>query len=244
MISFIVPAYNEQALIGRTLEALNHAAEQTSEPYEVVVADDASSDRTAEIAQNSGAHVVRVNLRQIAATRNAGAREAIGDKLIFVDADTLVTMEVVRAAIEAMNQGAAGGGCAVNFDGQLPRYARLAFPVMVRLFRATGFACGCFLFCTRRAFDAVGGFDETLFASEEITMSRALKRQGPFVVLRESVMSSGRKMRMYSGREVLGLFGGILLGGPKSLKKRDGLEVWYGGRREESEVAATNLTQN
>src|SRR6478672_10194992 len=104
MISFIVPAYNEQALIGRTLEALIHAAEQTSEPYEVVVADDASSDRTAEIAQNSGAHVVRVNLRQIAATRNAGAREAIGDKLIFVDADTLVTMEVVRAAIEAMNQ--------------------------------------------------------------------------------------------------------------------------------------------
>lgn len=237
MISFIVPAYNEEALIGRTLEALNRAAQSIGEPYEIVVADDASSDRTAAIAESHGARVVRVHLRQIAATRNAGAREATGDKLIFVDADTVVTNEVVRAAIEAMYQGAAGGGCAVSFDGQLPRYAELAFPMMVRLFRATGFACGCFLFCTRRAFDAAGGFDETLFASEEITMSRALKRQGRFVVLRESVTSSGRKLRMYSGREVLRFFGGILLAGPKALRKRDGLEVWYGGRREDPEFA-------
>lgn len=233
MISFIVPAYNEEALIGRTLEALNKAAEGICEPYEIVVADDASSDRTAAIAAAQGARVVRVNVRQIAAARNAGAREATGDKLIFVDADTVVTNEVVRAAKDAMNQGAAGGGCAVSFDGRLPRYAELSFPMMVRIFRATGIACGCFLFCTRRAFDAAGGFDETLFASEEVTMSRALKRHGRFVVLRESVISSGRKLRMYSGREVLRLFGGILIAGPKALKKRDGLEVWYGGRRED-----------
>jgi len=237
MISFIVPAYNEEALIGQTLEALNRAAQSIGEPYEIIVADDASSDRTTAIAETHGAQVVRVNLRQIAGTRNAGAREATGDKLIFVDADTVVTNEVVRASIDAMNQGAAGGGSAVSFDGQLPRYAALLFPMMVRLFRATGFACGCFLFCTRRAFDAAGGFDETLFASEEIWMSRALKRQGRFVVLRESVMSSGRKLRMYSGREVLRLFGGILLAGPKALRRRDGLEVWYGGRREDPELA-------
>lgn len=237
MISFIVPAYNEEALIGRTLEALNKAAEGICEPYEIVVADDASSDRTAAIAAAHGARVVRVNVRQIAAARNAGAREATGDKLIFVDADTVVTNEVVRAAKDAMNQGAAGGGCAVSFDGRLPRYAELSFPMMVRIFRATGIACGCFLFCTRRAFDAAGGFDETLFASEEVTMSRALKRHGRFVVLRESVISSGRKLRMYSGREVLRLFGGILIAGPKALKKRDGLEVWYGGRREDPEFA-------
>src|SRR4029453_3582500 len=105
-------------------------------------------------------------------------------------------------------------------------------------FRATGIACGCFLFCTREAFDAVGGFDETLFASEEIAMSRALKRQGRFVVLREGVGSSGRKLRMYSGREVLRLFGNILLAGPNALKSRDALEVWYGGRREDPELAA------
>jgi glycosyltransferase involved in cell wall biosynthesis len=184
-ISFIVPAYNEEALIGRTLDALNRAAQCIGEPFEIVVADDASSDRTAAIAEARGARLTRVNLRQIAATRNAGAREAIGDRLIFVDADTVVSEEVVRTAIDAMNKGAAGGGSAVSFDGRLPRYAELVHPTLVRLFRATGLACGCFLFCTRRAFEAAGGFDEKLFASEEIAMSRALKRQGRFVVLRE-----------------------------------------------------------
>jgi glycosyltransferase involved in cell wall biosynthesis len=238
MISFIVPAYNEQALIGRTLEALTRAARNTGEPFEIVVADDASTDWTAAIAEAHGARVVTVNLRQIAATRNAGALEATGDRLIFVDADTVVSNEVVSAAVDAMNRGAAGGGSAVSFDGRLPRYAQLTFPMMVRIFRATGFACGCFLFCTRRAFDAAGGFDETLFVSEEITMSRALKRQGRFVVLRESVTSSGRKLRMYSGREVLRLFVGILLAGPKALRRRDGLEVWYGGRREDPGLAS------
>jgi glycosyltransferase involved in cell wall biosynthesis len=237
MISFIVPAYNEEALIGRTLDALNRAARSLGEPYEIVVADDASSDRTTEIAENRGARVVSVSLRQIAATRNAGAQAATGDKLIFVDADTVVTDEVVQAAIDAMNQGAAGGGCAVGFDGRLPRYAELTFPLMVRIFRATGIACGCFLFCTRSAFDAAGGFDETLFASEEVAMSRALKRQGSFVVLRESVTSSGRKLRMYSGRDVLRLFASILLAGPKALRSRDRLDVWYGGRREDPEIA-------
>src|SRR5437762_1974057 len=132
MISFIVPAYNEEALIGRTLEALKKAANQIGEPYEIVVSNDASTDRTASIAESHGARVVSVNRRQIAATRNEGARESIGDKLIFVDADTVVSHEVVRAAVDAMGKGAAGGGSAVSFDGQLPRYAQLAFPIMVR----------------------------------------------------------------------------------------------------------------
>jgi glycosyltransferase involved in cell wall biosynthesis len=238
MISFVVPAYNEEALIGRTLDALNRAGQNLGEPYEIVVVDDASTDRTTVIAEQHGARTVYVNLRQIAATRNAGAREAKGDKLIFVDADTVVTDEVVSAAINELSHGAAGGGCAVTFDGHVPRYARVIHPVLIRAFRATGLACGCFLFCRREAFDAVGGFDETLFASEEIAMSRALKRQGRFVVLREAVSSSGRKLRMYSGREVLRLFGNILLAGPNALKSRDALEVWYGGRREDPELAA------
>jgi len=239
MISFIVPAYNEENLIARTLAALNEAAEEIGEAYEIVVADDASSDRTADLARASGARVVTVNRRQISATRNAGAREAAGDKLIFVDADTVVSTEVVRAAVEALKSGAVGGGSAVDFDGRLPRYAEVVHPVLVRTFRALGLACGCFVFCTRRAFDSVGGFDEELFASEEISMSRALKRLGRFIVLRESVTTSGRKLRMYSGKEVLRLFGGILLAGPNALKRRDGLEVWYGGRREDSDLAGS-----
>ena len=204
-ISFIVPAYNEEQLLGRTLGAFDQAARVLGEPFEVIVVDDASADRTAAIAQAHGARVVAVKCRQIAATRNAGGREANGEMLVFVDADTIVTEAAVRAAIAAMRGGAVGGGCAFRFDGRLPPYGRVLAAVAVPLYRALGLASGCFLFCTREAFRAVGGFDETLFGAEEAVMSRALRRQGRFLILRESVTTSGRKLRAYSGREALAI---------------------------------------
>src|SRR3989442_1575013 len=91
VISFIIPAHNEEELIGRTLSALHQSARALGEPYEAIVANDSSTDRTGAIALEHGARVVAVNRRQIAATRNAGARAAIGDMFIFVDADTMVT---------------------------------------------------------------------------------------------------------------------------------------------------------
>src|SRR5262245_31989116 len=117
MISFIVPAYNEELLLGRTLTAVNAAARALGEPFEIVVADDASTDRTAAVAAEHGARVVSVRHRQIAATRNAGARAAQGALFLFVDADTVVTEAAVAAAVEAMRRGAVGGGCAIRFDG-------------------------------------------------------------------------------------------------------------------------------
>jgi hypothetical protein len=104
-------------------------------------------------------------------------------------------------------------------------------PVLVRAFRALKFTGGCFLFCTRRAFDAAGGFDETLYASEELTMAQALKRRGGFVVLREGVVTSGRKLRAYSGWEILRLLGGLALRGTKGVRDRKRLDIWYGERR-------------
>lgn len=132
-------------------------------------------------------------------------------------------------------QGAVGGGCAFRFDGRLPPYGRVLAAVAVPLYRALGLASGCFLFCTREAFRRAGGFDEGLFAAEEAAMSRALRRQGRFVVLRESVTTSGRKLRAHSGREVLGLLARMALAGPKSVRRREGLDVWYGKRRADPE---------
>lgn len=238
MISFVVPAYNEEQLLGRTLGALSLAARGLGQPFELIVADDASTDRTATIARELGAVVVAVNHRQIAATRNAGARAASGDLLIFVDADTLVDEAVIRAAVEAIGRGAVGGGCTVCFDGRLPVYARVLLVTALPIYRAFRVACRCFLFCTREAFAAAGGFDEGLFGAEELVMRRALRRQGRFVILRERVTTSGRKLRAYSAREVLGLLGRIALSGPKSVRRRNGLEIWYGERRNDPEMVA------
>src|SRR5271167_1955077 len=117
MISFIIPAHNEQAGIGRTLEAIREAARVVTQPYEIIVVDDASTDATAEIARQHNATVVPVNHRQIAATRNSGARAAHGERLFFVDADTTINPRAVASALRWMDKGAAGGGATVRVDG-------------------------------------------------------------------------------------------------------------------------------
>jgi glycosyltransferase involved in cell wall biosynthesis len=238
MISFIIPAYNEEQLLGRTLTALTATARTLGQPFEVVVVDDASTDRTAAIAHEHGARVVPVEHRQIAATRNAGARVANGEMFVFIDADTVVTERAVAAAVAVIRRGAAGGGCAFRFDGRLPLYGRITAAVAVPLYRALGLASGCFLFCTREAFRTAGGFDEGLFGAEEAAMSRALHRQGRFVILREFVTTSGRKLRAHSARETLGLLARLAIAGSKSVRRREGLEIWYGERRPDPESAA------
>ena len=233
MISFIVPAYNEERCLAATLDALHAAGRALGERYELVVADDASTDRTAAIAQEKGAVLVSVANRQIAATRNSGAQEATGELLIFVDADTIVNEAVVRSAVQAMRAGAVGGGAAIRFDEPVPTYARILLRVIVWLFRGIGWASGCFLFCTRSAFCAAGGFDERFYGAEEIVMSRALKRQGNFVILTQAVITSARKLRTYSAREVLILMARMALRGTKAVKQRQGMDFWYARRRDD-----------
>lgn len=231
MISFVIPAYNEEQLLPATLRAVHAAAQAVGEPYEIIVADDASTDQTASVARAHDARVVPVARRQIAAARNAGGLEARGDLLLFVDADTLVGPAVVQAALDAVRAGAVGGGCAVQFDEPLPRYARILLPVCVWLFRTARLASGCFVFCTRQAFQETGGFNEELFGAEELAMSQALKHQGRFVVLRSSVMTSGRKLRAYSGWEICWILLRISVRGWDGVRQRTGMEIWYGERR-------------
>jgi glycosyltransferase involved in cell wall biosynthesis len=236
MISFVIPAYDEERWIAGTLAAIHAAAAQVGEPYEVVVADDASNDRTAQLAAEHGARVVQVRRRQIAATRNAGARASRGDRLVFVDADTRIDAALLSAALAALESGAAGGGSAIRFDGALPRYYGVLEPWLLWIQRTARFAGGCFLFCTREAFERVGGFDESMYGAEEIAMSQALKRQGRFVVLRQRVLTSGRKLRAHSGREVLRVLGLLLSKGRRAVESREGLEMWYEPRRDDPEL--------
>lgn len=233
VISFIVPAYNEEQLLGHTLVSIHKAAQGVGEAYEVIVVDDGSTDQTLLVAQRYGAQLVSVNHRQISATRNSGSQVASGDFFFFVDADTVVDQQIVQAALDCMRSGAVGGGAALKFDGVIPRYARIALPVIVVLFRWTGIATGCFLFCKKSAFLAVGGFDEAYFGAEEIVLSKALRRHGRFKVLRLSVTTSGRKLRTFSDREWLSLVWKMLRRGHNGIKQRQGLELWYGERRKD-----------
>ena len=236
MISFIVPAYNEAQCIAATLTSLHQAGQALGEAYEVVVADDGSTDQTAAIAAHHGALVASVSHRQIAATRNSGALVSAGEFLVFVDADTLVNPEVVRAAVDAMRNGAVGGGSSMQFDEPVPLYARFLLRVIMRVFRTVGLAAGCFLFCTRDAFAAVGGFDEKYYGAEELVMSRALKKlagRGRFVILKQSVTTSARKLRTFTVWETLVFMTGTALRGTRALKQREGMDFWYAERRDD-----------
>jgi glycosyltransferase involved in cell wall biosynthesis len=237
MISFIVPAHNEELLIGATLASIHAAARDAAVDYELIVVDDASTDATAQIAAAHAVRVIHVNNRQISTTRNCGARAARGELFIFVDADTLATADAVREIVAAIGNGAAGGGCLFRFDGCLPRWARLTFPIVIRLFRRFNLVGGCFLFCTRPAFEVIGGFSEDHFAAEELIFRNAVRRVGKFVIPPAMVVTSGRKLRAYSGFEILWTLVKITFGGTRSYRGRKGLEVWYGQRRADPEAS-------
>jgi glycosyltransferase involved in cell wall biosynthesis len=241
VISFIVPAHNEEGCLRRTLEAICESADVVRKPYEIIVANDASTNATADIARQNGARVVDVNHRQIAATRNSGARAATGERLLFVDADTIINSRVVLAALRKMDRGAAGGGATVRFNDRVPLWARLLLFWMNLYMRLVGMTGGAFMFCTRSAFDAVGGFDERLFGAEDAAMCWALKREGRFVVLWNCVLTSGRRVRGVSGLQMVGALLRMAFF-PRMLTRRSAVgKVWYDSNRESDHVVASSL---
>ncbi len=232
MISFIVPAFNEEHELPPTLAAIRTAAETAGQSFEIIVVDDASTDATAEIARRAGARVLPVSHRHIAAVRNAGAREAGGDILFFIDADTRILTTHVIDALAALKAGYAGGGARIKAEGPIPLWGRIFIRVFSAIYFGLNFGAGAFLFTTRQNFLAIGGFDEQFFAGEEVYFTIAVKKLGRFKLLREPIVTSGRKLRLYSGRTILARSFSMVLRGPEGMRSRERLGVWYDGKRE------------
>jgi glycosyltransferase involved in cell wall biosynthesis len=232
MISFIVPAYNEELELSSTLAAIRAAASGAAQPFEIIVVDDASTDATPEIAKQSGARVLSIHRRQIAAARNAGARVAHGEHLFFVDADTQINRTHITEAITALETGYAGGSARVLMNGFVPLWGSVFLRAFSALYFGLNLGAGAFLFTTRRNFKAIGGFDEQHFAGEEVYFSLALRKLGRFKVLRVPILTSGRKLRMYSAHQIFGDLFAVILGGGRMPHSRARLRLWYEGKRE------------
>jgi glycosyltransferase involved in cell wall biosynthesis len=231
-LSFIIPAWNEQALIGDTIRSIHDAAKANGVGYEIIVASDGSTDDTVKIATELGARTVEVEFRQISRTRNAGADIATGARFVFVDADTTISAEAVRQTLAAFDSGCVAGGALIRFDGAIPFWAKcILFGVLIPLYTAAKLVAGCYLFTTREAFEAVGGFDETLFGGEEVDLAWKLKKQGRFRVIRQRVTTSGRKLRDHSFREVMQPLWKGAWKGRKFARSREGFELWYGEKQ-------------
>lgn len=230
MISFIIPAHNEEALLGRAIASIRECANAAGQAHEIIVVNDASTDGTGRIAQEKGAAVINVELRRISAVRNAGARHAKGEILIFVDADTVLPASTLQAALAHLRSGGVGGGASVAWDETCPFWGKVLLRVWNEIARVIRWAAGCFVFVRRDVFEAVGGFDETYYVGEEIILSAALKRKGRFVVLRHPVITSARKVHLYGKFEMMWLMTRMALQGQQSWRKRDGLDMWYARR--------------
>jgi glycosyltransferase involved in cell wall biosynthesis len=234
--SVVVPAYNEEAELPGSLAALRLAMEGAARgglSGELIVVDNNSSDRTAEVARAAGARVVFEPVNQISRARNAGACAAAGRFLVFTDADTVVSPELLSAALANLASGqCAGGGASIAF----PDYPRLGMRTLTRLFnrlaRWRGLAAGAFVYCRRDGFEAVGGFSDRVFAGEEIFFSRALRRWGrrrslKFEVIAEhAAVTSSRKLRWHSWPKLIALHFGLLLF-PAAILSRRLCGFWY-----------------
>ena len=198
MVSFIVPAHNEEQLIARTLDAIQAAARELSIPFELIVVDDASSDGTAAIASAHGARVVPVTVPADRADQEPRRPGRPGRHLDLRGCRYRGADGHPAAALAALAAGAVGGGATVTFDGRVPFWGAMLLPIVRGMLRVGNVPAGCFVFCARVRFEAVGGFDERLYAGEEIAFGRALRRLGRLVILHEIVVTSGRKLRTHT----------------------------------------------
>jgi len=188
-LSIIVPVLDEAPTIQAALEDLQSLREAG---VEVIVVDGASRDATASLAAPLADRVFAAP-RGRASQMNAGAREAAGDVLLFLHADTTLapgTVEAMLARLDA--EGREWGRFDVAIAGADPLLALVALLMNARS-RATGVATGDqAIFVRRAAFDAVGGFP-SIPLMEDVALSKALRRRSPPLCLRERVVTSARR---------------------------------------------------
>ncbi len=202
-ISVIIPAWNEADYLPKTIKALQHAVAGLPLCSEIIVVDNDSSDETAALARAAGVRVVHEPEHRIASVRNTGASAAHGDWLLFVDADTQVTPAQLNAVCLAIKHGCAGGGAPIGFDRLDSTGQRLGLAAWNALSRHLRLAAGCFVFARADLHRAIGGFNERLYAGDELGYSRALRRAArarglDFRILDVSpVISSARKVEWF-----------------------------------------------
>ncbi len=239
-ISVVIPAFNEARFISATIGSVLDAKKLDQNQIEIIVVDNNSTDETAKIAGSLGATVVFEPINQIARARNAGARVASGDYLVFLDADTSLEGDIFDKVETNLSSGRViGGGAWVEPDsGWLGRvFFKYAINYVLALKNVT---VGPFLYCSRAAFLRVGGFDEALYAAEEFSLARRLKADGrreqkTWKIIKydkgHRIVTSNRKFDKLGGLEMAVRNAHLIWKPHQKLKKKDQCRFWYDARK-------------
>jgi glycosyltransferase involved in cell wall biosynthesis len=238
-ISIVVPAFNEERLLAQSLTRIKAAAnefERLGWITELIVCDNNSTDQTAQIARDAGATVVFEPINQIARARNCGAAAATGDWLVFVDADSQPSAELFADVAEQITSGKClAGGVTVKPDARHP-VASLIMGIWNGVSRTFKLLAGSFIFCETVVFRKIGGFNEKLFAAEELDLSKRLKQLARgtgrrlVILSRHPLLTSARKLHLYSAREHFRMLLRAVWN-PTGLTSRESCHLWYDGRR-------------
>jgi glycosyltransferase involved in cell wall biosynthesis len=239
-ISIVVPAFNEERLLGDSLAQIQSAAKifgQRGWQSELIVCDNNSTDRTAEIARAVGAIVVFEPVNQIARARNRGAAAATGDWLIFVDADSRPSAELFDDVAEQISNGDfIAGGSTIQLDKKY-FVSELIAPIWNFASRWRRLLAGAFIFIEMATFKKLGGFSDKLFAGEELELSWRLKKlakeTGKRIVIlhRHPLVTSARKMQLYTMRQHLVFLFCLMIDPYHAITSREKAHLWYDGRR-------------
>jgi len=175
--SIVVPARNEEKFIGGCLESIRRAADPFPGDVETIVVLNRCTDGTERIAAAAGARIVREDAKCLATIRNAGARQATGDILVTIDADSRMPESMLAEVDRALASGKIiGGGARFRPDRRsLGILATMAFVRLVT--RLLGLA-GVSYWCRRGDFVALGGFNEKMIAGEDLEFAARLKKYG------------------------------------------------------------------
>ena len=223
-ISVIVPAFNEEKLLGISLAEIKSAASVFTArgwAVELIVCDNNSTDRTADIAR----------------ARNTGAAGATGDWLVFVDADSHPSAGLFADVVEQiLSVRCLAGGSTIRLDEHF-----IVASLITRLWnfasRWRRLLAGSFIFVEASVFRQVGGFSRELFAAEELDLSKRLKQfargtgRGIVILHRHPLRTSARKMKLYTPREHLRFIVRTLFNQRRMLTSREEAHLWYDGRR-------------
>ena len=186
-VSVSVPTRHEQACLAATLDALALA-----QGDELIVVDADSSDGTPDIARRYTPKVYQ-GPRGRARQMNHGARQARGDILLFLHADTLLPTDGLDAIRRALQQpGTVGGAFRLVITPATLALRLVAWGTNLRS-RVGGLPYGDqALFVSRRVFEELGGYDDVPFM-EDIRLVQALRRRGRLTILPQAVATSGRR---------------------------------------------------
>ncbi len=195
-VSVIVPALNEEKYIGYLFKGLK---EQSFKDFEVIVADGGSTDRTREIAKKNGAKVVVEKRRGIARGRNAGAKVAKGELLVFIDADTMPTKDLLKAYVENVKGDVvAATGPILPLEKTNKRtelgykfvsifFVKLAIKIGRPSIVGSNFAV------KREAFEKAGRFNDNLITYEDWDLSKRLKKLGRIKYVDEAIVRTSAR---------------------------------------------------